>query len=155
MGVNYHNLEVFQLSYKLVIDLYPHLDKFPEGEHKNLVLQMKRAAVSMPTNIAEGSSRRKDREFLPFLSYALGSAKEVEVALRLSKDLGFLGEEAHQKLDRDLQKFVGKLVTLMRYLEGSLAKKKEVSMARISRGERPWGDEPQTKWGLSDIKPGE
>lgn len=140
MGANYHNLEVFNLAYKFVLDLYPYLDQFPESEHKNLVLQMKRAAVSMPTNIAEGSSRSKDREFLPFLSYALGSAKEVEVALKLSKDLGFLKDETHQELDGQLQKFMGKLVTLMRYLEENLSKKKEVSMARISRGEYPWGE---------------
>lgn len=103
MGTNYNNLDVFQLSYKFVLNLYPYLDKFPEGEDNNLVLQMKRAAVSMPMNIAEGSGRRRDSEFLPFLSYALGSAKEIEVALKLSKDLGFLNGEIHQELDQQLQ----------------------------------------------------
>lgn len=139
MGTNYNNLEVFQIAYQFVLDLYPHLDKFPESEHKNLVLQMKRAAVSIPSNIVEGSSRKTDREFLPFLSYALGSAKEVEIALRLSKDLGFIQEDAFNQLNSQLQIFLGKLVPLMRYLEESILKKKEVSMAKISRGERPWG----------------
>ena len=139
MTRNYNNLEVFHLGYKFVLDLYPYLDTFPEGEHKNLVLQMKRAAVSIPMNIAEGSSRRKDREFLPFLSYAYGSAKELEVTLKLSKDLGFLKETAYQELDGQLQKFIGMLVGLMRYLEKSVAGKKEVAMAKMSRGEEVWG----------------
>jgi len=138
MGTNYNNLDVFQLSYKFVLDLYPHLDKFPEGEDKNLVLQMKRAAVSIPMNIAEGSGRRRESEFLPFLSYALGSAKEVEVALKLSKDLGFLNKEAHTDLDQQLQECIGKLVKLMQYLEVNVAKRKEVLAGKISRGEKPW-----------------
>ncbi len=139
MGTNYNNLDVFKLSYKFVLDLYPCLDKFPEGESQNLILQLKRAAVSMPSNIAEGSARRRNTEFLPFLSYALGSAKEVEVGLKLSKDLGFLDEGAHRKLDLQLQECIGKLVKLMQYLEEPLARRKEVSLAKISRGERPWG----------------
>lgn len=135
---NYDKLEIFQLAYKFVLDLYPQLDKFPENENPNLIIQMKRAAVSMPLNIAEGSSRRKDREFLPFLSYALGSAKEIEVSLRLSKDLGFISEDNFNGLDKQLQIFLEKLLHLMHYLEDCQLRKKEVYMARISRGEKPW-----------------
>lgn len=139
MGTNYNNLEVFQLSYKFVLDLYPLLKKFPEDEGTNLSLQIRRAAVSMPMNIAEGSARRRNTEFLPFLSYALGSAKEVEVALRLSKDLGFLALEEHQNIDQQLQECIAKLVKLMQYLEQGLEKRKDVAMAKISRGEKLWG----------------
>ena len=69
---SYENLDVFHLAYAFVIKLYSLVDKFPESENKNLVLQIKRAAISLPMNIAEGSSRKTDREFLPFLSYAFG-----------------------------------------------------------------------------------
>ncbi len=68
MAQNYNDLEIFHISYNFVLMLYPYLDKFPESEHKNLVLQMKRSAVSIPMNIAEGSSRRSHREFLAFLT---------------------------------------------------------------------------------------
>jgi len=137
MKTNYSNLEVYHLAYQFVLDLYPYIDRFPKSEHKNLVLQMKRSAVSMPLNIAEGSSRGTDRQFLPFLSYAFGSARELEVSLKLSMDLGFLEENIHQELNEKLQKFISKLVSLMRYLEKNVPGK-NVNMARISRGENPW-----------------
>ncbi len=141
MVINYHNLEIFQLAYKFVLDLYPFLDKFPAGEETNLVLQMKRAAVSIPSNIAEGSARRRYSEFLPFLSYALGSAKEVEVNLRLAKDLGFLDAGSHKHLDLQLQECIAKTVKFMQFLEKDVAKRKDVMMRKISRGEEVWGQE--------------
>lgn len=139
MVVNYNNLEIFQLSYKFVLDLYPFLDKFPASEETNLILQMKRAAVSMPSNIAEGSARRRYSEFLPFLSYALGSAKEVEVNLRLAKDLGFLNAENHKQLDSQLQECIAKTVKFMQSLEKDFVKRKDVLVRRISRGEEAFG----------------
>ena len=136
---SYENLDVFHLAYAFVIKLYPLVDKFPESENKNLVLQIKRAAISLPMNIAEGSSRKTDREFLPFLSYAFGSAKELEVSLKLSCDFGFLQKTDYNELGQELNLFVCKLVGLMRYLEKDvLRQKKEVAMAKVSRGEIVW-----------------
>lgn len=131
-------MEIFHLAYQFVIQLYPYVDKFPESEHKNLVIQMKRAAVSMPFNIAEGSSRRTDREFLNFLGYTFGSAKELEVSLNLSKDFGFIKQEDHKLLYEDLQKLISKLLSFMRNVEQRIPLKKEMAMGKISRGERPW-----------------
>jgi four helix bundle protein len=65
---------------------------------------MKRSATSVPFNIAEGSSRRTDKAFLPFLGYALSSAKELEVSLEYAKDLGFLSTSDYELLNEDLQK---------------------------------------------------
>src|SRR3989344_3854491 len=125
---SYENLDVFHLAYAFVIKLYPLVDKFPESENKNLVLQIKRAAISLPMNIAEGSSRKTDREFLPFLSYAFGSAKELEVSLKLSCDLGFLDKNTDKVLREELNEFTGKLVGLMRYLEKNVEqRRKEVA----------------------------
>ena len=118
-----------------MVRLYPFLNKFPESENKNLVLQMKRSSVSIPMNIAEGSSRRTTREFLSFLSYSLGSGKELEVSLRLSKDLGFLNQQSYDLLNEDLQKLVAKLAALMNHLERKLPPRKEIVMRRIDRGE--------------------
>src|SRR3990167_6797639 len=117
MVQNYHELEIFQLSYQFVLKLYSHLKVFPKNEEDHLMLQMKRSATSIPFNIAEGSSRRTDREFLPFLGYAFGSAKELEVSLNLSKDLRFLKAEDYAILYEDLQKIIAKLVLFMRNVE--------------------------------------
>jgi four helix bundle protein len=135
---NYKDLDIFHLAYDFVIKLYPLIDKFPETENKNLILQIKRAAVSLPMNIAEGNSRSTDRAFLSFLNYVFGSAKELEVSLKLSKDLGFLDKTNYLELVEELDSFVCKLANLMRYLEKEVGLKKEVAMARISRGERVW-----------------
>ncbi|OGM99117.1 MAG: hypothetical protein A2649_01665 [Candidatus Yanofskybacteria bacterium RIFCSPHIGHO2_01_FULL_41_26] len=112
---SYENLDLFHLAYAFVIKLYPLVDRFPEDERKNIILQIKRAAISMPLNIAEGSSRKTDKEFLPFLSYAFGSAKELEVSLKLSADLKFLDGDIYHSLKEELNFFTGKLVGLMRY----------------------------------------
>ncbi len=117
------------------------MDKFPESEKTNLVIQMKRSAVSMPSNIAEGSSRRTDREFLNFLGYTLGSAKELEVSLNLSKDLRFLKEKEYVFLYEDLQKLIAKLLLFMRNIEQRIPLRKEIAMRKISRGESPWKEE--------------
>lgn len=145
MTRNYQDMEIFQLAYQFVIKLYPYVDKFPDDEHPNLVIQMKRSAVSMPFNIAEGSSRRTDREFLNFLGYALGSAKELEVSLSLSKDLGFLPVDDYTLLYEDLGKFVAKLLLFMRNIEQRIPLKKEIAASQISRKENPWRGESKTK----------
>jgi len=136
MAQNYNELEIFHLSYQFVLSLYPYLNKFPEDEHKNLVLQMKRLVTSMPFNIAEGSSRRSNREFLTFLVYALGSGKELEVSLRLSKDLKFIDEVSYAKLSEDLAKIMAKLASLIQYYEKKLPPRKDIVMSKIERGEQ-------------------
>ncbi len=138
MAQNYNELEIFHLSYNFVVKLYPYLDNFPESEHKNLVLQMKRSAVSIPLNIAEGSSRRTKREFLAFLTYSFGSGKELEVSLRLSKDLGFLDIKAYALLNDGFQKLMAKLASMIRYHEINIPLKKEIAISKIQCNENPW-----------------
>ena len=84
---NYKNLQIYHLSYDLTLKIYKVIEKFPEYEIKNMSLQLRRAIVSIPLNIAESTSRKSPKEFLNFLTYSYGSAKEVEVLLNLSKDL--------------------------------------------------------------------
>ncbi|MBS3121238.1 four helix bundle protein [Candidatus Woesearchaeota archaeon] len=135
MPRNYQELEIFHLSYNFVVKLYPFLNQFPESEHKNLVLQMKRSAISIPMNIAEGSSRRTNREFLTFLTYSLGSGKELEVSLRLSRDLSFLRSEEYITLNEDLAKVMAKLASMIKYYETTIPPKKEVLIGKMERGE--------------------
>lgn len=154
MAHNYRELETFHLSYDFVIRLYHFLDKFPESEHQNLVLQMKRAAVSMPMNIAEGSSRRTPREFLVFLIYSLGSGKELEVSLRLSKDLGFLDGKVYADLQERLQTFMTKLSSLIKYYETKTPPRKERVISQIERGEFPWKQQEMPRQKSSASSPG-
>ncbi|MBS3124122.1 four helix bundle protein [Candidatus Woesearchaeota archaeon] len=117
MALDYRKLQIYDLSYQLVLDIYKATDKFPESEHNNLSSQLRRAAVSMPLNIAEGSSRRSKKEFLNFLNYSFGSGKEIEVILQLSRDLGFLTSYEFEDLSQHLNLVMSKLFLFIRSVE--------------------------------------
>lgn len=87
------DLKVWQESMTLVVDLYKVAATFPEEEKYGIVSQIKRAGVSIPTNIAEGYGRMSEKELIRFLYISLGSASEVETLLIISKELTFIGEE--------------------------------------------------------------
>lgn len=87
---DYKELDVWKESIKFVKKIYKITYKFPETEKFNLISQINRASVSIASNIAEGSSRNSDKEFVQFLYYALGSAAEVECQLVISQELEFL-----------------------------------------------------------------
>lgn len=84
---NYQKLEVWQMAMRLVEEVYKRTRSFPKEELYGLTSQMRRAAVSIPSNIAEGSSRAGTKEFLQFLHIACGSAAELETQLLLAERL--------------------------------------------------------------------
>ncbi len=86
----HQNLEVWKKSFVLVKKLYSLTSSFPTAEKFGIISQIRRSAISIPLNIAEGSARRSDKELLQFLYIALGSASELDTLLLLSKDLGFI-----------------------------------------------------------------
>lgn len=86
----HQNLEVWKKSFVLVTKLYLLNASFPPTEKYGITSQLRRAAISIPLNIAEGSARGSDKELLQFLYIALGSASELDTLLLLSKDLGFI-----------------------------------------------------------------
>ena len=86
----YEDLEVWRVSYELARDLYRDTRGFPAEEKFGLLSQIRRAAVSVPSNIAEGSGRLTSGEFRHFLGISSGSNREVEMLIRLSADLGYL-----------------------------------------------------------------
>jgi len=90
--MDYKNLKVWQESLDLVEYVYNEVKLFPADERFALVDQLKRAAVSIPSNIAEGSNRNTDKEFIQFLYIALGSAAEIETQLIIAQRLGYIGE---------------------------------------------------------------
>lgn len=86
----HHELKAWQEAMKLVKEIYRVTREFPKEEIYGLVSQMRRAAVSVPSNISEGAARGGDREFIQFLIIVRGSLSELETQLLISKDLGYL-----------------------------------------------------------------
>ena len=86
---NYKDLVVWQKGIALAKTIYQLTSKFPAEEKFGLVSQMRRAAVSIPSNIAEGQARHTTGEFIQFISHAEGSTAELETQLILSLELGF------------------------------------------------------------------
>jgi four helix bundle protein len=91
MVKSYRDLEVWRLGLDLVETIYAYTAGFPKSEIFALSSQMQRAAVSIPSNIAEGQARSSSKEFLHFLSIALGSLAELERQLELATRLGYTG----------------------------------------------------------------
>jgi four helix bundle protein len=86
-------LKIWQKSMAIVLDIYRLTKSFPSEEKFGLVSQMRRAAVSVPSNIAEGNGRKSDKEFQQFLIIARGSLCELETQIIISKNLGFVSED--------------------------------------------------------------
>jgi four helix bundle protein len=91
-------LEAWKKSMDLVELIYAATSEFPVDEKFGLVSQMRRAAVSVPSNIAEGAGRRTDAEFINFLTIAIGSLSELDTQLELSGRLGYLDNEQVDQL---------------------------------------------------------
>lgn len=90
---NFKELEIWKKGMKIVEIVYKLTEKLPDTEKFGLKSQMQRAAVSIPSNIAEGCSRNSNREFKRFLEISIGSSFELETQLLLSKKLCFLTDE--------------------------------------------------------------
>ncbi len=95
---NYKNLKVWQKGMELVKNVYKSSRKFPKEELYRLTSQMRRSAISIPSNIAEGSGRGTDKDFNRFLDIALGSSFELETQIIIANDLGFLSEHDYNDL---------------------------------------------------------
>lgn len=95
---SHKDLKVWQRGIELVKAIYEITQLFPANEQFGLVSQMRRAAVSIPSNIAEGSGRNSDKELIHFLYIVLGSASELETQIIISKELGFLKVENSDQL---------------------------------------------------------
>ncbi len=117
---SYEDLEVWQKAMDLVTLVYRLTKGFPKEEVYGLTSQLRRAAVSVPSNIAEGQSRRSTKEFLNYLSMARGSLSEVETQAEIARRLEYIKEEEKLQL-KELTRTVGRLLNgLIRSLEQKL-----------------------------------
>lgn len=112
----HERLEVWQTAVDLVIDIYDQTHKFPFEERFGLTSQMRKAAVSVPANIAEGGGRRSSKEFVHFLSNAQGSASELSTELVIAKKLGYIQEEVYMAIQQKLDSVGRMIVGLSRSL---------------------------------------
>jgi four helix bundle protein len=98
MRRSYKDLVVWRKAMKLVTEIYKATSAFPKNELYGLTSQLRRAAVSVPCNIAEGQGRLTHGEFQQFLGYARGSIMEVETLIQISTDLNFLQSTQSEQL---------------------------------------------------------
>jgi four helix bundle protein len=113
MVKTFKDLIVWQEAINLVEMVYLQTRTFPKEEMYGLTSQMRRAAVSIPANIAEGNGRQSRKEYLRFLSIANGSTKELETHILIAERLNFLTKEVSEQLQAQLQS-VGRLLTALR-----------------------------------------
>ena len=98
--MNHKDLEVWKSSIALVVEIYNITKSFPEDEKFGIINQMRRAAVSIPSNIAEGSARFSDKETIHFLDVVNGSLAELETQILISKELGYvINEDIISRID--------------------------------------------------------
>jgi four helix bundle protein len=99
---NFQGLEVWQKAHRLVLDIYGVTKGFPDGERFGLVSQMRRAAVSVPANIAEGFKRRGKADKIRFYNTSETSLEELKYYFILSRDLGYIGDVEQLTADAEV-----------------------------------------------------
>jgi four helix bundle protein len=93
MSGTYADLEVWQAAVKLAIQIYELTARFPKAEMFGLTSQLRRAAVSIPSNVAEGKGRSSDKELVQFLCHSRGSLFEIQTQLTIAEQLGYTSPE--------------------------------------------------------------
>lgn len=94
----FEKLDTWKMAKKLALDIYGITKNFPTAEQYGLASQMNRAAISVPSNIAEGVSRSSSKEQIHFLDIAYGSLMELTCQLSISEELGYITEDNHNQI---------------------------------------------------------
>lgn len=115
----FRDYKVWQDAVGFATEVYKITGEMPWFEKKGLCDQLQRAAVSISSNIAEGSARPSDTDFAHFLDMALGSASEVETQLLIARNVGYIAEEMHQTLSEKVIEIQKQLNGLLRILRSS------------------------------------
>ncbi len=115
--MHWSDLDLWNKSHEFVKDIYKVTTDFPKAEMYGLTSQLRRAAVSVPTNVVEGFSRKSTKEYLQFLFHSRGSLEEVRYLLLLSKELEFLDEDKYTELEdssEDVSKMLNGLISTLK-----------------------------------------
>ena len=116
---NFRDLIVWRKSHELVLDLYRSTNSIPQEEKYGLTSQIRRAAVSIPSNIAEGCGRSSDLDFARFLQITMGSASEVEYQLLLTHELGYLKSKDYERLNQSVGEVKKMLTSFLKTLRST------------------------------------
>lgn len=109
---DHRGLAVWQMAHRLTLEIYAATKEFPKEEKYGLASQLRRAALAVATNLAEGGARRSRREYAQFTAISRGSASEVGYLLLVSKDLGYLNQDRFSQLS-DGYDHVSRMLTKM------------------------------------------
>jgi four helix bundle protein len=115
--MNHKELDVWKESIKLVSELYKLTTNLPDIERFGLASQIRRAAVSVPSNIAEGAARNSDKELIQFLYISLGSLSELETLIIIGNNLKYFQTTELDKLDQKIQAIKKMTLGLIKYLK--------------------------------------
>ena len=113
----HEKLDVWKKSIDFVVALYKATEQFPKEEKFGLTSQLRRAAVSISANIAEGAARKTAKEFSYFLSNSQGSTSEVETELLIAHRLRYLSDETYKELTTSLEEIGRMLTGLSQYVQ--------------------------------------
>ena len=116
---DFRKIQAWQKSHDLVLAVYRVTERFPKEETYGLTSQLRRAAYSIPMNVAEGCARASQTEFARFLDIAVGSASELDYQLLLVRDLGLVGQKDYEALSETTDHVRKMLVSLCRSVRTS------------------------------------
>jgi four helix bundle protein len=117
MSDTYKHLEIWKEAIVIAETVYLLTKKFPKEETFNIVSQLRRASISIASNIAEGSSRKSKKDFSRFIEISIGSLYEVESLLEMSKRLDYINANMYDRTMEDMQKLANKLGAFRNYLQ--------------------------------------
>ncbi|QFG53752.1 four helix bundle protein [Chryseobacterium sp.] len=111
------DLDVWKRSVELVTTVYYLTSEFPKEEIFGLTNQIRRASVSIPSNIAEGAARNSDKEFIRFLYISLGSNQELDTQMLIARNLNYLSTDKYSSVANEVETIGKQLITLIKYLK--------------------------------------
>lgn len=130
---NYKNLHIWQEGINLARKIYEVTSNFPTNERFGIVSQMTRAAVSIPSNIAEGAGRNSNKDFANFLGIAIGSIFELHTQIAICEQIGYINEETAKQLEQQIYTLQQQITTYKQRIEGSAPRQGEKSPTSESK----------------------
>lgn len=116
---NYRQLSVWKRGHEIAVRIHLLTDSIPRNRNTGIVNQMRRAALSIPANIAEGSSRAGDRDFAKFIQIAIGSASELEYHLQFAAAISLVSKHDSEERQREVIEVRRMLIALLKKLRGA------------------------------------
>jgi len=111
---NFKQLKIWQMGIEIARDVYVLTERFPKEEMYGLTSQVRRASVSIPSNVAEGFKRNHCKEFSQFIHVALGSAAEIETQLIVSREVGYINTTDLKNISNKLDQFSRMATSLLK-----------------------------------------